>query len=114
MVFICYIISYDESLISENNFMCMQVEYSLESGFKVGMQLEVPHREKGECYWIASVVMTCGELLSLRYIGYGDDRSGDFWFNIKSGEFHPVGWCKANFKKLYPPEGTLGLSIIII
>ncbi|GFS85109.1 scm-like with four MBT domains protein 2 [Nephila pilipes] len=83
------------------------VEFSLESGFKVGMKLEVPNPDDRTTYWPASVKMTCGDLLSLRYIGYGDDRSADFWFNIKSGEFHPIGWCLANSKKLYPPKGLL-------
>ncbi|GIX76142.1 scm-like with four MBT domains protein 2 [Caerostris darwini] len=83
------------------------VEYSLESGFKVGMKLEVPNPEDSAMYWPASVIMTCGDLLTLRYLGYGDDRSADFWFNIKTGEFHPIGWCASNFKKLKPPAGIL-------
>ncbi|KAF8767845.1 Scm-like with four MBT domains protein 2 [Argiope bruennichi] len=83
------------------------VEYSLESGFKVGMKLEIPNPEDGSMYWPASVIMTCGDLLTLRYVGYGDDRSADFWFNIKSGEFHPIGWCSTNSKKLHPPKALL-------
>nr|XP_042900715.1 scm-like with four MBT domains protein 2 [Parasteatoda tepidariorum] len=83
------------------------VEYSLESGFKVGMKLEIPSSDDGSSYWVASVIMTCGELLSLRFAGYGEDRSADFWFNIKSGEVHPVGWCSANKKKLWPPKGVI-------
>lgn len=83
------------------------VEYSLESGFKVGMKLEVPNPDDPTNYWLASVIMTCGPLLSLRYVGYGDDRSADFWFRVKSGEFHPVGWSSANGKKLWPPKGVL-------
>ncbi|GIX72585.1 scm-like with four MBT domains protein 2, partial [Caerostris extrusa] len=73
------------------------------SGFKVGMKLEVPNPEDSAMYWPASVIMTCGDLLTLRYLGYGDDRSADFWFNIKTGEFHPIGWCAFNSKKLKPP-----------
>lgn len=83
----------------------------MQSGFKVGMKLEIPNPEDKSSYWLASVVMTCGELLSLRYVGYGDDRSGDFWINIKSWEFHPVGWCSANSKKLLPPKGIYYCSI---
>ncbi|GBN98502.1 Scm-like with four MBT domains protein 2, partial [Araneus ventricosus] len=84
-----------------------EVEYSLESGFKVGMKLEIPNPDDGTVYWPASVIMTCGDLLTLRYVGYGDDRSADFWFNIKSGEFHPIGWCSSNSKKLHPPKALL-------
>ncbi|KFM72096.1 Scm-like with four MBT domains protein 2, partial [Stegodyphus mimosarum] len=83
------------------------VEYSLESSFKVGMKLEILNSEDKNYYWLATVVMICGELLSLRYAGYGDDRSADFWFDIKSGGFYPVGWCAANNKKLRPPKGVL-------
>ncbi|GFY45916.1 scm-like with four MBT domains protein 2 [Trichonephila inaurata madagascariensis] len=83
------------------------VEYSIESGFKVGMKLEVPNPDDRTTYWPASVIMTCGDLLTLRYVGYGDDRSADFWFNIKSGEFHPIGWCSRNSKNLSPPKDVL-------
>ncbi|XP_054723713.1 scm-like with four MBT domains protein 1 [Uloborus diversus] len=71
------------------------------------MKLEILNQETKDVYWIASVVMTCGELLTLRFFGYGNDRSADFWFNAKSGEFHPIGWCSANNKKLWPPKGVL-------
>ncbi|GFU73926.1 scm-like with four MBT domains protein 2 [Trichonephila clavipes] len=84
-----------------------RVEYSIESGFKVGMKLEVPNPDDRTTYWPASVIMTCGDLLTLRYVGYGDDRSADFWFNIKSGEFHPIGWCSRNSKNLSPPKDVL-------
>ncbi|XP_054710645.1 scm-like with four MBT domains protein 1 [Uloborus diversus] len=85
----------------------IHVEHSLNTGLQIGMKLEILNQETKDVYWIASVVMTCGELLTLRFFGYGNDRSADFWFNAKSGEFHPIGWCSANNKKLWPPKGVL-------
>lgn len=83
----------------------LHVENSLESGIKFKMVLEVPNREDDNCYWLATVVMTCGPLLSIRYVGYNDDRSNDFWWNITTSEVHAVGWCQQNNKKMYPPQG---------
>lgn len=84
----------------------VHVEYSLESGFQMGMKMEVPNKEEEDQYWVASVIMTCGPLLSIRYVGYGDDRSADFWLDVKSGDIHPIGWCHKNNKVLSPPKGV--------
>ncbi|XP_064488102.1 scm-like with four MBT domains protein 2 isoform X2 [Ornithodoros turicata] len=80
------------------------VERSLESGLKAGMKLEVPTPDAPGYYWLASVVTTCGPLLSLRYLGYGADRSADFWFDVSSNEVHPLGWCAQHQKPLRPPQ----------
>lgn len=80
------------------------VELSLQSSFQTGMKLEVANKGRGDSYWVATVITTCGQLLLLRYCGYGDERSADFWCDIMTAELHPVGWCTQNNKLLQPPE----------
>ncbi|XP_074645284.1 scm-like with four MBT domains protein 1 [Tubulanus polymorphus] len=80
------------------------VECSLQSGFVKGMKLEVLNKSCPNTYWVASVVMTCGPLLRLRYEGYGDESSADFWCDVQSADIHPIGWCAVNSKRLQPPE----------
>jgi hypothetical protein len=81
------------------------VENSLQSGFLKGMKLEVANKSNTDTYWVASVIMTCGPLLRLRYDGYGEDNSADFWCDVLNADMHPIGWCAANGKRLQPPEG---------
>lgn len=85
-----------------------QVETSLQSSFQPGMKLEVANKSSGDTYWVATIITTCGQLLLLRYSGYGDDRKADFWCDIMTAELHPVGWCAQNNKTLMPPEGRRG------
>ncbi|XP_021367553.1 scm-like with four MBT domains protein 1 isoform X2 [Mizuhopecten yessoensis] len=80
------------------------VECSLESGFVKGMKLEVPNKCHTDTYWVASVIMTCGPLLRLRYDGYEEDTSADFWCDLMTSEIHPIGWCAQNNQILQPPE----------
>ncbi|TSK13143.1 Scm-like with four MBT domains protein 2 [Bagarius yarrelli] len=80
------------------------VELSLQSSFQAGMKLEVADRSRADTYWVATVITTCGQLLLLRYCGYGDERSADFWCDVMTAELHPVGWCAQNNKLLQPPE----------
>ncbi|XP_061195549.1 scm-like with four MBT domains protein 1 [Saccostrea echinata] len=80
------------------------VEYSLESGFVKGMKLEVPNKCNLGTYWVTSVIMTCGPLLRLRFDGYEEDSSADFWCDLISSEIHPIGWCAQNNQVLQPPE----------
>lgn len=89
----------------------LQVETSLQSSFQPGMKLEVANKGGGgggggDTYWVATIITTCGQLLLLRYSGYGDDRKADFWCDVMTAELHPVGWCAAHNKTLMPPEGT--------
>lgn len=92
--------------------MFPHVELTLQSGFEVGMSMEVPipsqseGEKKNECYWVATVVMACGPLLRLRYFG-GDDRSLEFWFNVTKEQAHELGWSQKNGKKLKPPDSIL-------
>ncbi|XP_056434386.1 scm-like with four MBT domains protein 2 [Gadus chalcogrammus] len=85
------------------------VETSLRSSFQPGMKLEVANRAGADTYWVATIVTTCGQLLLLRYCGYGADRKADFWCDVMTAELHPVGWCTANGKTLAPPQDNLYL-----
>lgn len=40
----------------------------------------------------------------LRYEGFGNDSSKDFWVNIFTTQVHPVGWCASQGKALIPPK----------
>uniref|UniRef100_A0A8B9JR16 Mbt domain containing 1 n=1 Tax=Astyanax mexicanus TaxID=7994 RepID=A0A8B9JR16_ASTMX len=40
----------------------------------------------------------------LRYEGFDNDSSHDFWCNMCVPEIHPVGWCASNGKPLVPPK----------
>nr|KAG5708815.1 hypothetical protein BaRGS_031969 [Batillaria attramentaria] len=80
------------------------VECSLQSGFVKGMRVEVANKSVPGTYWVASLVMTCGPLLRLRYEGYDEDGSADFWCDLSTCDIHPVGWCQENGQKLEPPE----------
>ena len=55
-------------------------------------------------YWIGTVISLMGYKARLRYEGYGDDDSKDFWVNIGAEDVHPVGYCASNKKTLIPPR----------
>ncbi|XP_064198689.1 scm-like with four MBT domains protein 2 isoform X2 [Anguilla rostrata] len=80
------------------------VEISLQSSFQPGMKLEVANKSSPDTYWVATIITTCGQLLLLRFSGYGEDRKADFWCDIMTADLHPVGWCAQNNKVLMPPE----------
>lgn len=40
-----------------------------------------------DIYWVVIVVMLLGFLFFLRYDGYDDDRSGDFWCDVVLEDF---------------------------
>ncbi|KAM4035327.1 scm-like with four MBT domains protein 2 isoform 2-T3 [Anomaloglossus baeobatrachus] len=81
------------------------VEISLQSSFQPGMKLEVANKSNPDTYWVATIITTCGQLLLLRYCGYGEDRRADFWCDVMTADLHPVGWCTQNKKVLMPPDG---------
>ncbi|NXA47876.1 SMBT2 protein, partial [Nothocercus julius] len=80
------------------------VEISLQSSFQPGMKLEVANKSNPDTYWVATIITTCGQLLLLRYCGYGEDRRADFWCDVMTADLHPVGWCTQNNKVLMPPD----------
>jgi len=55
-------------------------------------------------YWVASVIRIQGYKVLLRYEGFGQDGSKDFWMNLCSEGIHPVGWCATKGKPLIPPK----------
>lgn len=59
----------------------------------------VPHS-----FWVATVLKIQGYKALLRYEGFGDDPTHDFWVNLCSSEVHPVGWCATRGKPLIPPR----------
>ncbi|NWH97978.1 SMBT1 protein, partial [Tichodroma muraria] len=81
------------------------VDTSLQNGFAPGMKLEVAVKSDQNTYWVATIITTCGQLLLLRYDGYGEDRKADFWCDILTADLHPIGWCEQNKKVLRVPEG---------
>lgn len=99
---------YVSSIIT--GFLCfwfLKVEISIQSNFQPGMKLEVANKNNPDTYWVATVITTCGQLLLLRYCGYGEDRRADFWCDVVIADLHPVGWCTQNNKALMPPDGKL-------
>lgn len=58
-------------------------------------------------YWIATVIKVYGYLAKLRYEGYEDDSSQDFWAYLYDEEIHGVGWCASQGKALVPPKNIL-------
>lgn len=59
----------------------------------------VPHS-----FWVASVLRIQGYKALLRYEGFDNDDSHDFWVNLCSSEVHHVGWCATRGKPLIPPK----------
>ncbi|XP_043978691.1 scm-like with four MBT domains protein 1 isoform X2 [Gambusia affinis] len=83
------------------------VDQGLQTGLTPGMKLEVCVRSEADGpYWVAAIITTCGQLLLLRYEGYQDDRRADFWCDITTADFHPLGWSRQHGKTMRPPEGV--------
>ena len=77
----------------------------------VGMKVEVENRDSSvnsevwsTSFWVASVLRISGYYAHLRYEGFGQDGSKDFWMNLCSDKVHPVGWCATKGKPLIPPK----------
>jgi hypothetical protein len=51
-----------------------------------------------------SYVIFIGYYVLLRYEGFGNDKSGDFWTHLCSSSVHHVGWCANKGKPLIPPK----------
>jgi len=65
-------------------------------------------KNSNDVYWIATVVRVEGYYLLLRWEGYENDSSADFWVNIYNSIMHPVGWSATQRKHLMPPKAIVG------
>ena len=54
-------------------------------------------------YWFASVIKYAGYLAKLRYVGFEDDSSADFWVHMCDTNLHPVGWAAEADQPIVPP-----------
>lgn len=54
-------------------------------------------------FWIATVIQIHGYKAKLRYEGYENDDTHDFWVNLCATEVHPVGWSAIQGRQLHPP-----------
>ncbi|XP_005056130.1 PREDICTED: MBT domain-containing protein 1 isoform X5 [Ficedula albicollis] len=72
-----------------------------------GVRVEVPNTDCNlptKVFWIAGIVKLAGYNALLRYEGFENDSSLDFWCNICGSDIHPVGWCATSGKPLVPPR----------
>lgn len=78
-------------------------------GVHVGMKVEVVNcsmdviDDTDVAFWVAAVIEIKHYRVQLRYEGYESDPAGDFWFDLRSKNIHPVGWCAKRNKLLIPP-----------
>ncbi|XP_047496854.1 MBT domain-containing protein 1-like [Penaeus chinensis] len=72
-----------------------------------GMKVEVSCKEEAvtkDAFWVATVIAVAGYKAKLRFEGFVDDSSKDFWVDLCSEEVHPVGWCATQGRPLIPPR----------
>ena len=87
------------------------------SEIHVGMKVEVVNCSNGTpkdnetAYWVATILKVNVNMMLLRYEGYEDDGVDDFWFDVRSKNVHPVGWCYSVQKLLIPPPGNVILTL---
>lgn len=80
-------------------------------GVHVGMKVEVVNcsmdviDDTDVAFWVATVIDIKHYRVQLRYEGYESSPAGDFWFDLRSKNIHPVGWCAKRNKLLIPPPG---------
>lgn len=74
-------------------------------GLDIGMKLEALDRNNPQSFCVATVVEILGHRVRIRYDGYGQDDSNDFWCNFQADELYPIGWCAQNAYPLQPPTG---------
>lgn len=113
--------SFDWSeIINKENFFSAPVTnfahapgYDIWSDIVVGIKVEVENLDykDGEHqgshnaipFWIASIIKIHGYKAKLRYEGYENDETHDFWVNLCTTEVHPVGWSATQGRQLIPP-----------
>lgn len=82
-------------------------------GVHVGMKVEVVNcgmdvvDDSEVAFWVATVMQLRQHRVLLRYEGYEEDETADFWFDLRSPNIHPVGWCAKRNKLLIPPPGRV-------
>jgi hypothetical protein len=54
-------------------------------------------------YWFASIIYFAGYLAKVRYLGFDNDSSCDFWIHMCDPNIHPVGWAAENNFLIVPP-----------
>lgn len=60
-----------------------------------------------DCYWVARVINVAGFYLQLRFEGFEDDDSNDFWAHILDPNLHQIGYSKSENKHLLPPRSIV-------
>lgn len=54
--------------------------------------------------WVGTILKLKGYMGLVRYEGFGNDESQDFWINLMHPDVHPVGWGALRGKPLNPPD----------
>lgn len=80
---------------------------SLYKLFRLVYNTNFKRKANPKVYWFASVVKYAGYLVKLRYIGYDEDNSKDFWLHMCDSNIHHVGWSWNNNITLTPPESII-------
>ena len=60
-----------------------------------------------DCFWVARVVSVAGFYLQLRFEGFDEDDSSDFWAHILDPDLHQIGYSKSANKHLLPPKAIV-------
>ena len=61
------------------------------------------HASNTICYWFAYGIKYAGYFVKLRYLGYDEDASQDFWMHICDMRIHNVRWSYENEIPIVPP-----------
>eukprot|EP00794_Sanderia_malayensis_P006848 gene6848-7617_t len=92
-----------------DNFFKHTIKPPVLSEIHVGMKVEVVNcgndvpKDAETAYWVATILDVKGNMMLLRYEGYENDGTDNFWFDVRSKHVHPVGWCYSVQKLLIPP-----------
>ncbi|CAG7704205.1 unnamed protein product [Allacma fusca] len=107
-------------MLNESNFVAANVSCFkhapvsyLWENVTVGMKVEVENTDVDQgsyqtAFWVASVIQIQGYKVLLRFEGFGNDNTRDFWVNLCSEDVHHVGWCATKGKPLIPPKSISG------
>ena len=86
----------------------------------IGMKVEVVNcgvdvpKDTETAYWVATIQKVNINMMLLRYEGYEEDDNSDFWFDVRSKNVHPVGWCYSVQRLLIPPAGKKNSHFVFI